>query len=204
MRERPILFSGPMVRAILDGSKTVTRRVVRPAQVEALGLELAALAGRLWPDIDPAPIQTHGLCPYGEPGDRLWVKETFGPASSAVFDRLWVYRADNTSARVEFDACAVWDRIDPIESADRWRPSIFMPRAASRIDLEIVSVRCERLQDIPDADAIAEGCDWGLEMGRCASPVAWYEALWDTINGDRYPWASNPWVWRIEFKRVRP
>lgn len=176
MKERPILFSGEMVRAILEGRKTMTRRVIKP----------------FVPIID--------FCPYGKTSDRLWVRETFAHVSSwSHYNRLapnskWLYRADKE-----------W----PVS---RWKPSIFMPRLASRITLEITGVRVEQVRDISENDASAEGLqDWYPDPqkpnpypnGGPYTNIQRFAALWDSINKKRgYGWDSNPWVWVIEFKRI--
>ena len=175
VKERPILFSGEMVRAILDGRKTQTRRVVKP---------------------QPPPLGGFVKNPYGQPGDRLWVRETW------ALDDKYYYRADG----------AVGDR------CGKWKPSIHMPRAASRITLEITGVRVERLQEITISDIYAEGAitdewlEWRDDVSGVGMPAGSrienerdvWEKLWDSINGKTYPWKSNPWVWVIEFKRIKP
>lgn len=186
MRERPILFSGPMVRAIIDGRKTVTRRVVKP-QPDFLGSMT-----------DPnTPFKTlgaglHGqiVCPYGQPGDRLWVRETF-----AVY-------GDEKMAAIHYRA----DRPHHVgQKGMGYKPSIHMPRWASRILLEITAVRVERLQDISQEQAMAEGvlsCESALDPdGNGYSPYELFSALWVSINGHD-SWHANPWVWVVEFKRV--
>lgn len=205
MKERPILFSAPMVRAILDGAKTQTRRVVKLG-APPRGCRPWRLQGNdnirfpvFVADADaPGDFGAAGSikCPYGVPGDRLWVRETwYGDTLDGV-----VYRAD----------------IDQLDEG-QWRPSIFMPRWASRITLEITDVRVQRLQDISEEDARAEGCtgrdpepaDEGGTIyawkGRSAAPDAraHFAALWDSINGDG-AWAANPWVWALTFKKVTP
>lgn len=225
MKERPILFSGPMVRAILEGRKTQTRRVVKQ--------DLQRLGDGDWYAFDHRGINyrvnarhttvaawAHLLqfCPYGQPGDRLWVRETWqGPlmdadtmeteyrASPDEFHnpKYCVYAADGGPAP-EFVT------LDD-ELVCRWRPSIHMPRWASRILLEITGVRVERLQDISEADAIVEGIEktvggfWSLygqsDVDGTYSPRASYRALWESINGPG-SWDANPWVWVIEFKRI--
>lgn len=181
MNERPILFSGPMVKAILAGRKTQTRRLVKPKPGFRAGL---------------LPQLFVELCnPYGAPGDRLWVKETFGYHLCAGSDSERVhYRADSE--------CCPTDG----ERIPRWRPSIFMPRRLSRLTLEVKRVRVERLQDISPADCKAEGLD--REIHSWAVPgnntelfrEGWqaYRRLWETINGRR-TWSKNPWVWVVEF-----
>ncbi|HCA7895008.1 TPA: hypothetical protein MX478_001765 [Pseudomonas aeruginosa] len=207
MKERPILFTGPMVRAILEGRKTVTRRVVSP-QPDFLGSM-----------VDPnTPFKTldAGLharitCPYGEPGDRLWVREAWAadaqvdaiaPSDLSQGEPIW-YPADLS---VRQTGCSMI-------SKGRVRPSIHMPRWASRILLEITAVRVERLQDISEEQALAEGvrgepCDHARQA--CADIGCWGDTakgafgfLWESLNGEG-SWAANPWVWVVEFKRVTP
>lgn len=199
MKERPILFSAPMVRALLAGTKTQTRRVVKPQPAGA------------W----AAPGKT--TCPYGVPGDRLWVRE------SAWFDRAQVDGVDGIRCffpgrEVRFSTgqagtapfvCSA-EMLD-INTSLRKRPSIHMPRWASRITLEITAVRVERLQDISEADAMAEGAPpshpsidrISREFGYPDFSRSWYGQLWDQINGPG-AWEENPWVWVVEFKRVNP
>lgn len=184
MREHPILFSGPMVRAILENRKTQTRRVLREDNT--------------WLYVQ-GNYYIAECCPYGQVGDRLWVRETWRPTSEKAV-RI-EYRADgeirdfDQRSDFEFYACG-----------QRWRPSIFMPRWASRITLEIVAVRPERLQEINVEDARAEGCSRiQCDCGDCidSTEIGEFQNLWDSIHGKRYPWASNPWVWRIEFMVLR-
>ncbi|HGN3124997.1 hypothetical protein N0570_14355 [Pseudomonas aeruginosa] len=207
MKERPILFTGPMVRAILEGRKTVTRRVMKP-QPDFLGSM-----------VDPnTPFKTldAGLharitCPYGEPGDRLWVREAWAadaqvdaiaPSDLSQGEPIW-YPADLS---VRQTGCSMI-------SKGRVRPSIHMPRWACRILLEITAVRVERLQDISEEQALAEGvrgepCDHARQA--CADIGCWGDTakgafgfLWESLNGEG-SWAANPWVWVVEFKRVTP
>ena len=199
MKERPILFSAPMVRALLDGTKTQTRRVCKPA--EAAGLSFVVEV--------PDPLERGQVyngshfgneeggvqfaCPYGGIGDQLWVRETWAPLTTGH----------------AFAADPVWTA----SPSGRWHPSIHMPRAASRIDLEVTGVRVERLQDISEADARAEGareCDpvSGREVllagpSQRGSFVLHYRDIWEQINGAG-SWDANPWVWVVMFRRVRP
>lgn len=207
MKTRPILFSGPMVRAILNGRKTQTRRVMKPQPM----LENVFVGGMhrdawVWKDTaDPAGWLMHSMCPHGKPGDRLWVRETWAYgvhalASERDEDGPFVYAADGT---------------DQGRLCSRWRPSIHMPRTASRILLDITSIRVERLQKISAADARAEGIardgdgyerfpvdpDAPAGQSFTRNPVLAYRGLWDYING-RGAWDANPWVWVIEFKRA--
>lgn len=183
MRERPILFSSPMVRAILAGRKTQTRRIVKP-------LHMATV------DAEQFPILA--MCPHGRPGDRLWVKETWGALPhmmGGVQRETLRYRADGEYQNER----GTW----------RWRSSIHMPRWASRITLEITDVRVERLQDISEADAVAEGCNPirpelvqdGLIVRPGRSAVEEFRLVWEQINGGG-SWEKNPWVWVIEFKKL--
>jgi hypothetical protein len=207
MKERPILFSAPMVRAILAGTKTQTRRVVKPRKGE---------------EVDPSGIydlhpgdREIARCPYGHPGDLLWVREAwrtlrrFDGQTIATMPRdSWIaYEADeNQGDALPKDAGGRMGKV---------RPSIHMPRWASRITLEIVSVRVERLQEISEADAVAEGVTrqmrsmlgWSAEESEEAFNArqarSTFGLLWESINGPG-SWASNPYVWAVEFRRVMP
>ena len=286
MKERPILFSGEMVRATLDGRKTKTRRVIKckpsienhwvekldgeeiemhDAKQDSYGLFEKYSVG----DYGGAPYEVEisdiFQCPYGQPGDRLWVRENFkiknfldadisntenGYECNAEAEATVLY-TDGTERRVVglVDNEGVKYDIDEIAQAENfskkkcWNPSIHMPRWASRIILEIVSVRVERLQDITEEDAKAEGvsqlfdektkmsrpeCNfdswtnylWHGNWGQCGmgnkKSDAWqyqysgyekardsFSSLWESINGPG-SWEANPWVWVIEFKRVKP
>ena len=186
MKERPILFSGPMVRAILVGRKTMKRMVVklRAGEIAHEGGDgsLHAVANTTWGDCIERVIQ----CPYGVPGDLLWVRETW----AENIDGDVVYRADNGVAE---------------SMIDRWRPSIFMPRWASRLTLRITSVRVERVQEIPEADARAEGFkDVVGKYARGDEARIWFAELWDIINAARgFGWDANPWVWVVGFEVVQ-
>lgn len=198
-KEHPILFSGEMVRAILAGRKTVTRRVVKPkwklgpCDIREIGNgpEVYA-AGGVW-----LPLE----CPYGEPGSRLWVREAWRLTCDTDAVCCVAYRADGAALHY---LCDNGGEGDPTELAGpagelwdadeaKWRPWIHMPRWASRITLEVVSVRVERLQDITEEDAEAEGFERREHFIR----------LWDKLNANRgHDFSSDPWVWRVEFKRV--
>ena len=205
-RERPILFSGPMVRAILDGSKTQTRRIIKNSgDMEFDNND--PYFGPYWKPyaVDGATGKdTKVHCPYGYPGDRLWVRETWAPerdGTGCPDDTGILYRATDPG----------WDDEN---TGLRWRPSIFMPRAASRILLEVTDVRVQRLQDISEDDARAEGIDRGaadavLMMAeamnqREPTPFASaFSTAWELINGAG-SWDASPWVWALTFRRLHP
>lgn len=217
-KERPIIFSGPMVKAILEGRKTQTRRAV--AQPKRISDE--------WRRADTASIRCMGkpweperylyaeffkfdgdgssfgkvvgtvTCPYGQPEDRLWVREKWYCAGE--------HECDGYPARYEVDA--------ELASAvsTKWRTPIFMPRWASRITLEITNVRVERLQSISDEDAKAEGVDqapyspnriWIANPENSRRYIKTFRKAWDKLNAKRgYSWESNPWCWVLEFRKL--
>lgn len=208
-RERPILFSGAMVRALLDGRKTQTRRVMKPQPEGERWLSELYLSGK-WAE--------RPTCPYGQPGDRLWVRETWGVMSSEGSTALVSYAARLPAGKTLADTdggCDVirvpdeWrGRLEGLVDTERWRPSIHMPRWASRLTLKVTGVRVERLHDISEADARAEGVDHELAfteglITRASDTrpraVAWFQALWDRINGAD-SWDANPWVWVVEVR----
>lgn len=208
MREHPILFSAPMVRAILEGRKTQTRRVVKPQPSAGV---------RASPFVTSGLEDGHGRelrCPYGQPGDRLWVRERFAVDTKGAdalvgqhYETPWYYADADEYGLLGHDG------LGPIYvEALRWRPSIHMHRDQSRITLEVTGVRVDRLQDISDEDAAAEGIDYQPNGGELYRPwrghERWWERprpafrdLWDHINGPE-SWGANPWVWVVEFKRV--
>jgi hypothetical protein len=215
MTARPILFSGPMVRALLDGTKTQTRRIIKPRLLDNMeephesgstffhsdrcgGACDYACRGQWWEDV----------CPYGKRGDRLWVRETWSPVPTTAYAhsdgvQQTINPADRWTAAVYK---AGWERSEPT-----WKPSIHMPRWASRITLEITDVRVQRLQEISAGDALAEGCVYTdtnqhmWEVIGCPGTGEWtayqcYRKLWESINGTG-SWGANPWVWALTFKR---
>lgn len=231
MKERPILFSAPMVRAILDGSKTQTRRIVKTDLVIdridttlSWAKRLAETAAKYGQPLSDEQVQRNAdkmlgkffpvhtddgmrafMCPYGNVGDRLWVRESFfipdAPYAEQQRD-LISYKADETHpTALKYTG---------------WRPSIHMPRWASRITLEITNVRVERLHDISGEDAKAEGVEKGWFGDLSMMPDSMtskgvfpnechrygFGVLWDKINGKTAPWESNPWVWAVEFRRI--
>lgn len=267
MKERPILFSSEMVRAILDGRKTMTRRVVRfsghpmfggvTGQVQEHHEMKACYAmprggfvfwsgdpGKEFSDYVYKDSDVGLRCPYGQPGDRLWVRETWKPGAwrddgriaidykaspeltqtpwvripNDVMDKKfnnlwhsWSNEAEEAGLVADDDGYYLWE---PGQSPLKWRPSIFMPRWASRITLEIVSVRVEKLQDISGKECYLEGIDGSFLAYEEASPAQLLELatnqirdkfslLWNSINEKRgFGWDVNPWVWVIEFQKV--
>lgn len=228
-RDRPILFSASMVRAILDGTKTQTRRVITPQPTQSLPhtqhvtdeFGIHHPAGWRWKNSFTADevggasamLSLIWECRYGVVGDRLWVRETFSACrNGATHPKCVDYRADGNAAP------------DTL-----WKPSIFMPRALSRITLEVTEVRVQRVQYITDEDATAEGavfaiaeldgraydtaeerwCRWTKRVdpvARAATARGAFASLWHTINGKRLgcAWADNPWVWCVSFRRLSP
>lgn len=200
IREKGLIFNSEMVRAILDGRKTQTRRPIKWKQTRFTEIGERE-DGRRWPwseDAEHACDFWHP-CPFGAVGDRIWVRETFCPVDDTQYGgEKWVdYRA---TPKFEASHPAGWDCAPNDDEALKWRPSIHMPRWASRILLEITDVRVERLKSISDGDAIREGCSTAdMKSGDCVADV--FARLWASIYGDE-SWNSNPWVWVIEFKRV--
>ncbi len=209
IKTRPILFSGPMVRALLDGRKTQTRRIVKAKDADASRCitmpmlmqnvyEWRQQDGR-WFGIEGYDTLVYCDCPYGHVGDRLWVRETWMPFDDdhRIGDCKYAYRAststDGEDIRKEYIRCG---------RKYQWRPSILMPRAASRITLEVVNVRVERLKDISEEDANAEGFGLGVTIiaerfGRYMSAGQYaFASLWEKLNG-KESWKQNPWVWVV-------
>lgn len=249
MKARPILFSAPMVKALIDGRKTQTRRVLNP-QPSALPLPPdmpdalnTSFRAYVWNENKPAPVNLHLHCPYGSPGDLIWVRETFAitrdtldyetgsEAASWAWDQEMYgdprkylkgeprggikstvyFRADGEDANPSelYPCLGMNDKV--LSKAEiNWKPSIFMPRWASRLTLRIVSVRVERLNKISEQDAIAEG----IEVDSCGhairpdDDVNWGGAvgafceLWESINGQG-SWEKNPYVWCISFEVIK-
>ena len=208
MKERPILFSGPMVKAILEGRKTQTRRVITPQPMldKVFGPEM----------YEPVAYDRHGemipgeeiygvyddsgewgvRCPYGQPGDRLWVRETF--CTPEANDYV-IYRAD-WSEEDALNSDAMRKRYPDFANEfpnGRWKPSIHMPRKFCRLLLDVKAVQVQRLGDMACADAGKEGFGFGSTAYRR------FQKTWDSLNEKRgYGWDTNPWVWVIEFQTV--
>ena len=199
-RERPILFSGPMVRAILEGRKTQTRRVAKPPT------KAVFLPDDQWKiDVDEPGTaymddeagRMRITCPFGQPGDRLWVRETWKTCDGIYVPG--VEFTDGSRAFPEFDDLHAM----PSDHQDysRKRSPIYMPRWASRITLEITRVRVERVQDITEADAEAEG----VAASANYSARDHFGRRWSELNAPRgFGWSVNPWVWVIDFERIKP
>lgn len=221
MKERPILMSAPMVRALLAGTKTQTRRIMKPQpsdyRVETVAPQ--ALRGEkpkherpyfdaynggphwCWWDEYDRQGRDWIKCPYGVPGDRLWVREAWTKVPATAYRMSeGVQQVVNPDDRDEAAIFAAgWDRSIP-----KWKPSIHMPRWASRLTLEITDVRVERLRAISEADALAEGIQEPSLvplLGAFWSSRDGYAKLWEHING-KGSWAANPWVWALSLKRV--
>lgn len=203
VKERGMLFSTPMVQAIVRGDKTQTRRIVKPINLPLYddgSIDNFYKANPLW--------KAEGAnCPHGEKGEVIWVRETWAISPHMFADQDWVdyiYKADgNCTPHID-----PWDKI-------KWKPSLFMPKEACRIRLEITSVRVEKLQDISEEDAVAEGIGHAFapadgvmwknylanEYWPEISPIDSYKTLWMSING-KDSWALNPWVFVINFRRI--
>lgn len=257
MNTKPILFSGDMIRAILDGRKTQTRRIMKPQIAGPWQVEDPPVFGRI---TSPHPLKGRfGVfiranrdtkfpradlipCPYGQPGDLLWVRENWRPYAWHEGDPVDIEFTDGTvracECRLEDEArnidweVSIWESAsaecqkaglelndegvyswEPGESPLKWRPSIHLPRWASRITLKITDVRVQRIQEITRQDAAAEGVCLDLDKPLpkwCQSnrfPEENFRALWDSINEQRetgkYRWAANPWVWALTFEVIR-
>lgn len=210
--DRPILFSGPMVRAILDGRKTQTRRLMKYPPRH--NFPEGAVGAWCWSTGRSSSFGVSseaemrackpGWCEYGGRGDRLWVRETFCPMGSTRPAGYW------TDPKWRGRECFYAADNDRPTWAGKWKPSIFMPRALSRITLRVESVRVERLQEISEEDAGAEGVDMsalpeGASLRRAlGSNRNAFRILWDSINRKRAPWESNPWVWVVSFNKEAP
>lgn len=221
MKERPIPFSAPMVRAVLAGTKTQTRRVCKPAQFYSLSHVVEVpdpqergqvYNGSHFGD-EEGDIQF--ASPYGGRGDRLWVREawrtadTLDPLSpSAIADKCLDagYRKPWAPLQWEADGSKNkdWRGFGPgngiVVGPGKLRPGMFMPRWASRITLDVIGVRVERLQDISPEDCLAEGISGYATAGRGPLQTC-YADLWESINGPE-SWSANPWVWVVKFKRL--
>lgn len=249
MSDRPILFSAPMVRALLAGTKTQTRRVVKPQPYDdpVVKVRMHSPGVALIGCLADAAVGDEWVCPYGVPGDRLWVRETWTwnggmvncqkPNVTGEYHELYTtYAADGARRTIKPSGFVPVPEQPPqragepyslyhapedfrytgentyMDRLSRWWnrkiPSIHMPRWASRITLNVTGVRVERLQDISEADAQAEGCALecmtpaGDDSGSAIHGPGGYRALWESINGAE-SWEANPWVWVISFSKIR-
>ena len=194
--EKPIIFSTPMVRAILEGKKTQTRRVIKPQPSNGIRKSVFVKSGL---------EDGHGReikIPY-QPGDVLWVRETWADLRGMGFDRPFAYLTDSWNSKYgEEDGDSKRCRLD---YGVKWKPSIHMPKSAARIWLEVVNVRAERLQDILCGDMKREGCIPATVTG--GQWQQWQRdywiPLWDSLNAKRgYGWDTNPWVWVVAFEKI--
>jgi hypothetical protein len=225
MKEHPIIFSGPSIKAILSGAKTQTRRIITPQPCDDGIVRIIYEDGRIpWPyKHRKARVGFEDLmvgCPHGAIGDRLWVKEAW--RTGQKLDGLTPKQIGNSciDAGYRIPGAPVWFECDgrlrpwgendikDFGAAGRYRHSRFMPRWASRITLEVMDIRVQRLQEISEEDAIAEGSQ--IPLSECPSNCqqatlserTQFSRLWDSINAKRAPWASNPFVWCISFRRL--
>lgn len=229
MKARPILFSTPMIQALLEGRKTQTRRIVKPQPTPITDEDdfkwrtnekVYGNPPYWWASKGcEAMLGIHEMrydCPYGSVGDLLWVRETFcigeiaaGDHDPAEKEPLFVDQSSVAREEVVYKEYCISNDIGIEEVI--WKPSIFMPKSASRLTLEITNIRVERLQDISKQDAIAEGIEYESDShitqrcknyisgGRCPDPIFSYHTLWQKLNG-KDSWAKNEWMWVIEFK----
>lgn len=193
MRERPILMSGPLVRAIIEGRKSMTRRPVK-VDLDGPDLELTASPRGAW-----VPTAKRGglyrvPCPYGAPGDALWCRETWQQVPPTPL-RDWPGIGDRNRGPSRWNpaCCIIWRADGEMPGKERWRSGIHMPRWASRLTLDVIAVRVERLWDITEEDAINEGTE----------NLAAFQAKWVEIYGAE-SWDANPWVWVISFRKAAP
>lgn len=206
MKERPIIFSSPMVRSILDGRKTQTRRVVKLRgghEQELIGTR-GKFDAAFSEDIDSGVN-----CPYGLPGDRLWVREKW--TGTFHLENFHIAYAADGSERFA-DAPPGYVLPKSALKPDNWVTPLFMPRWSSRITLEITDVRVQRIQEISEQDSLSEGAELdsdGFPLGHPPlddgydTATEWFSDLWDSINAKRgFGWESNPWVWAITFQKV--
>lgn len=225
MKERPILFSAPMVQALLSGRKTQTRRALRiqpppgtqrmyPIETVDFSAQTGAWVAEFLNEGRPWTNGEETKCPYGVPGDRLWVRETWKAYLKSCRFNTGGFRAYDPAPSPQTSEVAFRaDVLDLSTDLTTWKPSIFMPRWASRLSLENTGVRVQRLQEISEKDAIAEGIEWGqwdaklpIEgwkmyggVGTTNDPRLSYRTLWESLNGWG-SWDRNPWVWVLEFK----
>lgn len=220
-RERPILFSGEMISAILDGKKCQTRRVIKPQPDLRPGTMLTPMRERIstaywhWKDEwwwqDPQPSML-AQCPYGAPGDKLWVRETWGIYSESWTDYGWegdgivdigIQKSLPRGSMHSKYHIVYKESGYEADEGERWKPSIFMPRWASRLTLEVVSVKVERVSEICVDDVVAEGIELDMSDSQYwrENTIGRYAELWDSLNAKRgFPFSGSPWCWAITFR----
>lgn len=212
MKERPIIFSSKMVKAILEGRKSMTRRILKlqPTIKPEISMNTKYGIIAIWPgESEFDYYDCH--CPYGQPGDRLWVRETWRIIAkpNAYEDAIYgiQYKADGI---VAFPDIPLFYHFKCLEDNHTWHPSIFMLRWASRITLKITNIRVERLQEITDEDCVFEGISHDTtiitvhefeELNTMTTTRFAFKYLWNSIYKKNQPWESNPWVWVIEFEK---
>ena len=204
MADRPILFSGPMVRALIDGRKTQTRRTLKPQP------DFRGGAGDYhdaeewgWEDEDGYHVSVLDIAPNGyRVGDRLWVRETWAMVPYTAY--LHSEGVQMTAHAGTHEAAIYRAGFDRSQGGIRWRPSIHMPRWASRLTLAVTDVRVQRLQEIGEDDAVSEGCPCQTDDDLSGMEArGWFRDLWDSPNAKRAPWDSNPWVVALTFETHR-
>lgn len=200
--EKPIIFNSEMVRAILEGRKTQARIAIKP-QPKDMTTQVIHLTDGIRFATEDKPIK----CPFGQPGDKLWCRETW--AVDDAYDHLSSSQLPIDDVTVFLKSLTPSDKPhDTLNLRGKWRPSIFMPKWASRLQLRIKDVRVERVQDITEADARTEGCvksnlSMSIGIDRDSTYRENFEKLWNSINEKRgYGWDVNPWVWVVEFERI--
>ena len=193
MKDKPILFSTPMVQALLEGRKSQTRRIMKPQPIFDFDSGWVFWGKHQW-DIHGLPISYDILnfCPYGQTRDILWVRETWASNPWGYLGGCrYIYKSD-------YDKFPKNEIGTSYPQIDKWKPSIYMPREAARIFLRVTDIHVERLQDITEEDAIAEG----VIRKDLYKTMTWeYETLWESINGQG-SWDANPWVWVVIFERI--
>ena len=212
MKEHPILFSGPMVKAIMEGRKTMTRRVIKPQPTKGETVCSWTCNGKLldWgiADADGDPLDVSLKCPYGIPGDLLWVREAFAtrPLPDGGEQVLFKEQFRNLWSVLQLEQFI--EERGMAKPDIKWKPGMFLPRELSRLTLRVTAVRVERVQDISGMDAKREGVNIPAHMPQDGADLDWakkeFALLWDSINAKRgYGWDANLWVWVVSFEKLK-